>query len=192
MWNISSPRRLSVIVRSYMTNKKWAASWQNGMCTQRRLRSAWASAVWSESSLSAWRKLGSLATHWANSKVFAGRTVIMLVLSWGGSNKTLLFTSDHLSLRMTKPTKWPMRPIWSESSLYAKWVANCKDPLLLHVDNEDFDQYMSFCWFCRVQAHLCWWHFKEPWLIIFKAEKYFKIWNCSPDHEACLYNYIVQ
>ena len=42
--------------------------------------------VWSESSLSAWRKLGSLATHWADSKtdqngrmprliwVFAGRT----------------------------------------------------------------------------------------------------------------------
>ena len=51
--------------------------------------------VWSESSLSAWRKLGSLATHWAHSEdsdqtgrmprliwVFAGRTVILLVLSW--------------------------------------------------------------------------------------------------------------
>ena len=54
--------------------------------------------VWSESSLSAWRKLGSLATHWAPSEdsdqtgrmprlswVFAGRTVILLVLSRGGS-----------------------------------------------------------------------------------------------------------
>ena len=54
--------------------------------------------VWSESSLSAWRKLKSFATHWAHSEdsyqtgrtprliwVFAGRTVIMLVLSWGGS-----------------------------------------------------------------------------------------------------------
>ena len=54
--------------------------------------------VWSESSLSAWRKLGSLATHWAHSEdsdqtgrmprliwVFAGRTVILLVLSRGGS-----------------------------------------------------------------------------------------------------------
>ena len=51
-----------------------------------------------ESSLSAWRKLGSLATHWAHSedtdqtgrmprliRVFAGRTVSLLVLSWGGS-----------------------------------------------------------------------------------------------------------
>ena len=50
-------------------------------------------AVWSESSLGAWRKLGSLATHWAHSEdsdqtgrmprliwVFAGHTVILLVL----------------------------------------------------------------------------------------------------------------
>ena len=52
--------------------------------------------VWSESSLSAWRKLGSLATHSAHSKdsdqtgriwsVFAGRTLILLVLSCRGSN----------------------------------------------------------------------------------------------------------
>ena len=53
--------------------------------------------VWSESSLSAWRKLGFLATNWVHSKdsqtgrmprlirVLAGRTVILLVLSWGGS-----------------------------------------------------------------------------------------------------------
>ena len=57
--------------------------------------------VWSESSLSAWRKLGSLATHWAHSEdsdqtgrmprliwVFVGRTATLLVLSWGGSNYT--------------------------------------------------------------------------------------------------------
>ena len=54
--------------------------------------------VWSESSLSAWWKFGSLATHWAHNEdsdqtgrmprliwVFAGRTVIVLVLSWGSS-----------------------------------------------------------------------------------------------------------
>ena len=54
--------------------------------------------VWSESSLSAWSKLGSLATHWAHSEdseqtgpmprliwVFAGRTLILLVLSCRGS-----------------------------------------------------------------------------------------------------------
>ena len=60
------------------------------------------SSVWSESSLSAWRNVGSSATHWAHSEdsdqtgrmprlicVFAGRTVILLVLSWGGSNDDL-------------------------------------------------------------------------------------------------------
>ena len=54
--------------------------------------------VWSESSLSAWRKLGSLATHEAHSEdsdqsgrmprliwVFAGRTVTLFVLSCRGS-----------------------------------------------------------------------------------------------------------
>ena len=54
--------------------------------------------VWSESSLSAWRKLGSLATHWTHSEesdqtgrmprliwVFAGSTVTLLVLSYRGS-----------------------------------------------------------------------------------------------------------
>ena len=84
---------------------KWAALWQNqnnGMCAQRRLRSAWASAQsdqsgcpgWSETSLSAWSKLGSLAILRAHGEgayqtgrmlrlswVFAGRTDIVLVLS---------------------------------------------------------------------------------------------------------------
>ena len=50
--------------------------------------------VWSESSLSAWRKLESLATDWAHSEdsdqtgqswVFAGRILILLVLSCRGS-----------------------------------------------------------------------------------------------------------
>ena len=50
--------------------------------------------VWSESSLCVWRKLGSLATHCAQAKtgwmirliwVFAGRTVILLALSWSSS-----------------------------------------------------------------------------------------------------------
>ena len=54
--------------------------------------------VWSESSLSAWRNIGSLATHWAHSedsdqtgrmprliRVFAGHTLILLVLSCRGS-----------------------------------------------------------------------------------------------------------
>ena len=56
--------------------------------------------VWSESSLSTWRKLGSLATHLAHSEdsdqtgrmprliwVFAGHTLILLVLSCRRSNE---------------------------------------------------------------------------------------------------------
>ena len=62
------------------------------LCAQRRLRSDWASAQSDQSSLSAWRKLGSLATHLAQIEdsdqtgrmprliwVFAGRTVTLLV-----------------------------------------------------------------------------------------------------------------
>ena len=73
------------------------------LCAQWRLRSAWASAQ-SDQSLRCppqWRSTEPLATHWAHSEgsdqtgrmpiliwVFAGRTVILLVLSWGGWNDT--------------------------------------------------------------------------------------------------------
>ena len=93
--------------------KHWVLSYP--LSAQRRLWSDWADAsedsdqtgrmpklgirpVWSVSSLSAWRNIGSLATHWAHSEdsdqtgrmprliwVFAGRTLILLVLSWGSS-----------------------------------------------------------------------------------------------------------
>ena len=97
---------------------------QQWLCAQRRLRSAWACAQSDQSSLSAWRKLGSLATHWAHSEdsghppsliwathwahsedsghpprliwVFAGRTVTFLVLSCRGSyRKTSFFLIDR-------------------------------------------------------------------------------------------------
>ena len=67
-------------------------------CAPSENRSVWASAQSDQSLLSAWRKLGSLATCWVHSEdsdqtgqmprliwVFAGRTVFLLVLSWGGS-----------------------------------------------------------------------------------------------------------
>ena len=69
------------------------------VCAQRRQISLGIRPVWSESSLSAWRQLGSLPTHWAHSEdpdqtgrmprliwVFAGRKATLLVLSRGGSN----------------------------------------------------------------------------------------------------------
>ena len=63
--------------------------------------------VWSESLLSAWRKLGSLATQWAHREgsdqtgwmprliwVFAGRTVILLLLSCHGSCSFVILQTD--------------------------------------------------------------------------------------------------
>ena len=87
--------------------KAWVFSYP--LSAQRRLWSVWADAQirlgirLAESSLSGWRKPVSLATHWAHSEasdqsgrmpmlnpprliwVFAERTFILLVLSWGGS-----------------------------------------------------------------------------------------------------------
>ena len=93
---------------------KWAATWQNqqnGMCAQRRHRSAWASAQSDQSSLSAWRKLGSLATHLAHSQdsdrliwVFAGCTVILLVMSCCDSN--LLRFSARVNLLRTSEDRF--------------------------------------------------------------------------------------
>ena len=96
--------------------------------------------VWSESSLSAWRKLGSLATNWAHSKdcnqtgpiprliwVFTGAQIILLVLSWGDSFslKTLTRISHYHSSvslcssispgiwRPRQPSCCPAHPWWS-------------------------------------------------------------------------------
>ena len=90
------------------------------MCAQRRLRSAWVSTLSDQSLRCPWRKLGSLATHWAHSEdsdqtgrmprlilVFAERTVILLILSWGGSfvhhndfnaYLPMYFRSNHINL----------------------------------------------------------------------------------------------
>ena len=93
--------------------------------------------VWSESSLSAWRKVGPLAIHWMHSKdsdqtgrmprliwVFSGCTVILLVLSWGSSyNQSLsvMCKLDHIlfilifielkGLRMCLHVLWNWAPV---------------------------------------------------------------------------------
>ena len=53
------------------TNDNWAASrenQQNDLNPQGRLRSAWAYAQSDQFSLSSWRNIGSLSTHWAHSE----------------------------------------------------------------------------------------------------------------------------
>ena len=64
--------------------------------------------VWSEFSLSAWRKLGSLATRWTCSEDSdqtrqmprLGAHAISLVLSWGGSNASY---QEYLARYVTLP-----------------------------------------------------------------------------------------
>ena len=110
----------------------WAASWQNvqnGMCAQRRLRSALASTQFDQSSLSAWAKLGSLAIHWVHCEgsdqtgrmprliwVFAGRTVILFVLSCRGSYFSyrqikITTSSKVVNSRCNAPAIWTPAPV---------------------------------------------------------------------------------
>ena len=114
--------------------------------------------------------------------VFAGRTVILLVLSWGGSNacaQTFSRARDvALCLKLPlapyepphdKTNKMTFAP--SEDSdqpghppslisvfTCAHWVA--KVAMFVHAESEGSDQtgraHMSFCWFCREVALLLW------------------------------------
>ena len=79
--------------------------------------------VWSESSLSAWRNHGSLATHWAHSEdsdqtgrmprliwVFVERTVILLALIISGAWQSTLICRSQI-------WSWNQRLYGSEQSL---------------------------------------------------------------------------
>ena len=73
----------------------WTAAWQNqqnDLCAQRRLRSALASAQSDQSSQSAWRNLGSLATYWVHCEdsvdAQADLSLRWLVMSCTGSIHT--------------------------------------------------------------------------------------------------------
>ena len=121
--------------------------------------------VWSESSLSAWRRIRSLATHWKHNEdsdqtwrmprliwVFARRTLVVLVLSCRGytemwvcpnidksTNEPRHDKTNKVTLRPAKTQiSLGIRPVWSESSLCAQWVD--EDPHVLHADSEDSDQ----------------------------------------------------
>ena len=81
-----------------------------------------------------------------------------------------------------------IRPVWSESSLCAQWVA--KDPSFLHADSEDSDQtaqdylslrwaHMPFCWFCHEAAHLLNRFFRSSTLIE-PCHKKTCLWGLQP------------
>ena len=118
-----------------ISEKKWAASWQNpqnGMCSQRRLIRP----VWSESSLFAWRKLGPYIPTERKEKtdqtgrmsrltwVFAGRTVILLVLSWGGSLIKLCLLYVHV-LGVTANKGQKSRPFEMVPCILRHWYYQC-------------------------------------------------------------------
>ena len=78
-----------------------------------------------------------------------GDTVPLIDLREKNYSGKSFYWNSELSRLMTKPTKWHVRqaktrislgirPVWSESSLCAQWVAN--DPSFLHADSEDSDQ----------------------------------------------------
>ena len=95
--------------------------------------------VWSQSLLSAWRNLGSLAIHWAHSEdsdqtgwmprliwVFAGCTLILLVLSCSGSNifgKMVTLKPNRISLQSCCLDVWYC--VWYPVS----WQSCCLDVL---------------------------------------------------------------
>ena len=65
---------------------------------------------------------------------------------------------------MTKPTKWHVcpaktgislgiRPVWSESSLCAQWVA--KNPSFLHADSGDWSDWADFVGFVMRRLNYC-------------------------------------
>ena len=93
-------KALSFIVMEYLLQYEPPHDKTNKMavCPAKTQISLGIRPVWSESLLSAWRKLGSLAIHWTHSEgseqtgrmprliwVFVGRTTTLLVLSWGSS-----------------------------------------------------------------------------------------------------------
>ena len=112
--------------------------------------------VWSESLLYAWRKLGSLAIHWAHSGdsdqtgrmprliwVCAGRASTLLVLSWGGSTKVcwLLYVDmakTVTQVRIPLYIEWDRR-VWFEYSNGRNGLVSfkvyCKiAPKILHLE----------------------------------------------------------
>ena len=87
---------------------------QRDLCTQRRLRSAWASAKSDQSLCCALYGTQTFFRQTAKTNQ-TGQTNWVSELLCACSH----VSHENLSSLMTKPTKWHVRPGWSESSLYA-------------------------------------------------------------------------
>ena len=131
------------------------------LCAQRRRRSAWASAQSDQSSLSAWRNLGSLATNWVHSEdsdqtgrmprliwVFAGCTLTLLVLSRGGSNYdcTCVFCGS-LTVQHLRPLS-----CWYSSYTDIKGAWSCENVSYAICEQQ---KSRSACASAQSDQHLC-------------------------------------
>ena len=101
--------------------------------------------VWSESSLSAWRKLGSLATHWVHSEdseqtgrmprligVFAGCTLTLLVLSCSGSFVLPQFLSAKIIVLVYRAILW-VQSILRGGHFFFKWTDRTREYIKLYL-----------------------------------------------------------
>ena len=136
--------------------------------------------VWSESSLSAWRNLGSLATHWVHSEDwsdwadaqadlnlrwahthFVGFVMSYLIWwlhhSWLISHSVFELPHDKTNKMTVRPANLGICPVWSKSSLCAQWVA--KDSSFLHADSEDWSDWAN----AQADMSLCWAHMQFCW-----------------------------
>ena len=145
--------------------KAWVLSYP--LSAQRRLIRLGGCSGWSESSLGAhllcW--FGHVAAH-----MFFSALKRFDFKRWYRKN-------CDLSHRVTKPTKWHVRPakpqislgirpVWSESSLCAQWVAKDQaffrqtEKTLIRLGgcpgwSESSLGAQSLCWFCHVAANFC-------------------------------------
>ena len=123
-----SCKRVTVrkLVTAESTLTIWAATWQNQQCgcaPAKTQISLCIRPVWSVF-------LGSLATNWAHSEdsdqtgqppgwsEFAGRTLILLVLSWGGSYQLWSYSYAYMSHVMRKPFLCHMGTTLAQISQY--------------------------------------------------------------------------
>ena len=100
---------------------------ENGMCAQRKLWSDWASA---QSDQSAWRKLGSLVSHWSDSEDWSDWVVAQadLSLRWRSCHFTGFVMRGFIyeSMTIIKPFKWDAYIFRSANSVKLFWLSSGK------------------------------------------------------------------
>ena len=111
------------------------------MFAQRRLRSAWASAMSDQSSLSAWRNIESSATHWVHAKI-----LIRLGGCPGWSESSL--GADHFVGFVTRRFNHRKRFLFEK--------AHENRVLLTLVNRESSGQLVYLCSLSRAFAVLIW------------------------------------